>query len=93
MTAWRVDPEWAARYERLRAHATGEAPLGFLPLGLALLRHGGVAAWMAAQGSSGHVESRAQAGRERDGASRDADDARRCELVRLLADAALRIAP
>lgn len=92
MTAWRVDPQWGARYERLRAHATGQAPLDFIPLGLALLLHRGVAAWMSAEGSRDDFGSRGWAGRERDRASRDERDARRSELVRLLAGAAVRIA-
>jgi hypothetical protein len=40
VNAWRVDPAWVERYERLRAHATGQAPLDFIPLDLALLLAG-----------------------------------------------------
>jgi hypothetical protein len=43
---------WLERYEALRAHAVGERGLGFTPLGLAVLRHRGLVAWMA-------IESRA----------------------------------
>ena len=46
------DPDWAERYEALRAHALGEGPLSFVPLGLAVLRHRGVLAWMVAETSS-----------------------------------------
>jgi hypothetical protein len=92
VTAWRADRAWAERYERLRAHAIGDTPLGFIPLGLALLQHRGVVAWMTAEGSS-DVDPRGRAGhRERDCGPRDAGDARRGELVRLLASAALHLA-
>jgi hypothetical protein len=37
---------WAARYEALRAHALGQAPVTFIPLGLGVLYSRGVAAWM-----------------------------------------------
>jgi hypothetical protein len=80
-------PEWTRRYEALRAHATGEASLAFVPLGLALLWHRGVAAWMAAESSA--------IGAERLGervAGRNAAlplEAPRSELVRLLAGTAL----
>lgn len=93
MTAGRGDRAWAERYERLRAHAIGDTPLGFIPLGLALLQHRGVVAWMTAEGSSDDVYARGRAGhRERDRGPRDAGDARRGELVRLLAGAALHLA-
>jgi len=46
------DADWPERYEALRAHALGEAPLSFAPLGLALLCHRGVLAWMVAETSS-----------------------------------------
>jgi len=83
-------PEWTRRYEVLRAHATGEAALGFVPLGLALLWHRGVAAWMAAEssaigaGGSGErvVESKVVYPLE----------APRSELVRLLAGTAILVA-
>ena len=84
-----VGPEWTERYEALRAHATGQAPLGYTPLGLALLRHRGVAAWMAAESSateSGRPWQSYQKGKH---PSMDEFDASRSELVRLLAGAAL----
>lgn len=43
------DGDWIERYEALRAHALGEGGLGFTPLGLAVLRHRGVVAWMDAE--------------------------------------------
>ncbi len=43
------DMEWTRRYEALRAHAVGEAPLDFVPLRLALLCHRGVVAWISAE--------------------------------------------
>ncbi len=92
MNAWRVDPAWVERYERLRAHATGQAPLGFIPLGLALLQHRGVTAWMTAAGSSDDFGFRVRAGRARERGPRAEVDAGRSELVRLLAGAALRVA-
>lgn len=85
-----AEPEWTRRYEALRAHATGEAPLGFVPLGLALLWHRGVAAWMAAEssaiGAGGSVE---RGVRKR---TAPALAAPRSELVRLLAGTALLVA-
>jgi hypothetical protein len=81
---------WAERYEQLRAHATGQAPLGFVPLGLALLQHRGMVAWMTAAGSSDDVGGRAS-GRPLDRLG-DALDARRRELVRLLAGVAVPLA-
>ncbi len=91
MNAWRMDPAWVDRYEGLRAHATGHAPLDFIPLGLALLQHRGVTAWMIAASSSHDVGGRGRAGRARDPESRNERDARRFQLVRLLAGAALRV--
>ena len=82
-------PEWTERYEALRAHATGQAPLGFTPLGLALLRHRGVAAWMAAEISATESERSAQVYQKRESSSMDELDAPRSELVRLLAGTAL----
>lgn len=41
-----ADESWLERYEALRAHVLGEGGLAFTPLGLAVLRHRGVAAWM-----------------------------------------------
>lgn len=82
--------EWTRRYEALRAHATGEAPLAFVPLGLALLWHRGVVAWMTAESSA--------TGAERSGewaAGRNAAlplETARSELVRLLAGTALVVA-
>jgi hypothetical protein len=92
VNAWRVDPAWVERYEQLRAHATGQAPLDFISLGLALLQHRGVTAWMIAAGSSDDFGARGRAGRARDRESRDERDARRSQLVHLLAGAALRVA-
>jgi len=87
-------PEWRWRYEALRAHATGEAPLDFVPLGLAVLWHRGVAAWMAAECSA------ADAGAAGDRASRPSASisgaelgAPRSQLVTLLASMALRAVP
>jgi hypothetical protein len=34
------------RYEALRAYVLGEGGLAFIPLGLAVLRHRGMVAWM-----------------------------------------------
>ena len=82
-------PEWTERYEALRAHATGQGPLGFTPLGLALLRHRGVAAWMAAESSATESKLSGQAYQERDCSSMDELDTCRSELVRLLAGTAL----
>ena len=92
MKAWGGDPAWAERYERLRAHTPGDAPLGFIPLGLALLQHRGVVAWMTAEGSRADGGAAGRAGRERAGEPWTPLDGRRGELVRLLASAALHLA-
>ena len=42
----------AERYEALRAYALGERSLELVPLGLSLLRHQGLAAWMATEGKA-----------------------------------------
>jgi hypothetical protein len=81
---------WAERYEQLRAHATGHAPLGFIPLGFALLQHRGMVAWMTAVGSS-DAPAGVRGARPHDRTG-DAPDARRRELVRLLADVAFPLA-
>jgi hypothetical protein len=41
-----MEVNWAVRYEALRAHALGQAPVAFIPLGLGVLCSRGVAAWM-----------------------------------------------
>jgi hypothetical protein len=68
----------------------GEAPLTFLPLGLALLWHRGVAAWMAAEISATDVEGVGQRTAQKKAAA--AVTVPRPELVRLLAGTALLIA-
>lgn len=84
-----MDPGWAERYEALRAHATGQSPLRFVPLGLALLQHRGVVAWMAAESSAVGSELYGQAYPKRDRSSMDGVDAPRSELIRLLTGTAL----
>lgn len=37
---------WLERYEALRGHVLGEGGLAFTPLGLAVLQHRGMVAWM-----------------------------------------------
>lgn len=90
MTVRLAASEWTRRYEALRAHATGEAPLAFVPLGLALLWHRGMAAWMAAETSA------IDAGRSEERSARRQAAlplaAPRSELVRLLAGTALLVA-
>ena len=78
--------DWIERYEALRAHALGQAPLGFVPLDLALLLRRGLAAWMAADMGSSHPRRSSDlgSGREEHGA-----EAPRTELVRVLAGMAL----
>lgn len=84
-----MDPGWAERYEALRAHATGQSPLRFVPLGLALLQHRGVVAWMAAESSAVGSEPYGQAYPKRERSSMDGVDAPRSELIRLLTVTAL----
>lgn len=83
-------PEWTRRYEAFRAHATGEAVLAFVPLGLALLWHRGVAAWMAAEISTTDVGGVGQRTARNEAAV--PLTAPRSELVRLLAGTALLLA-
>ena len=83
-----VGMEWAGRYEALRAHATGEAPLDFVPLGLALLLHRGIAAWMAAGTSVAGATLPERAGRDRELSGNEFSPSR-SQLVRLLVGAAL----
>jgi hypothetical protein len=83
-------PEWTKRYEALRAHAMGEAPLAFVPLGLALLWHRGVMAWIAAEVSAIDVEGVGQQPARKKATAPLA--APRSELVRLLAGTALLVA-
>jgi hypothetical protein len=86
----RVASAWAERYEELRAYTTGHAPLGFIPRGLALLQQRGMVAWMTATAASDDTAVQG-ASRPRDRTG-DALDARRRDLVRLLADVALPLA-
>lgn len=89
----RPGPEWTRCYEALRAHATGEAPLDFVPLGLAVLWHRGVAAWMAAESSVVDAGSGVErVGRRNRPILSDEPGASRSELVRLLAGTALLVA-
>jgi len=87
-----VGLEWAGRYEALRAHATGEAPLDWVPLGLSILRHRGVAAWMDAESSATESERAERPPGSRERGSRPEFDVRRSELALLLAGTALRAA-
>ena len=92
------EPDWAAGYEALRAHALGEAPVEFAPLGLALLRHHGLTAWMLAEVSA----TRPQVGPARRGpvevglgawsAPSSPPSPLQFELIGLLADTALHVA-
>lgn len=84
--------DWIGRYEALRAHALGEGGLGFTPLGLAVLRHRGVVAWMDAETrvlepEPSHAGPRLAA----ETAELDLDSAR-SEIVALLAHTALLVA-
>lgn len=86
--------EWTRRYEALRAHATGEALLDLVPVGLAVLWYRGVAAWMAAECSATDAVGVAA---ERDGPTHGRPAcgplaAPHAELVRLLAGTALLVA-
>jgi hypothetical protein len=84
----RAGAEWGERYEALRAHALGQASLDIVPLGLALLRHRGVAAWMTAQTSAGESRAREDSRFSR-WPTRHEFMAPRSELVQLLAGTAL----
>lgn len=78
---------WVERYEALRAHALGQAQVDFVPLDLALLRHRGVVAWMAADVSSRQPLSSHKNGPGRE--ERRAEATSRTELVQVLAAMAL----
>lgn len=89
----RPGPEWTRRYEALRAHATGDVPLDFVPLGLAVLWHRGVAAWMAAECSARDPGLGAERGSGTSSPpARDELASPTSELVRLLAGTALLVA-
>lgn len=82
--------DWIERYEVLRAHALGQAPLGFVPLDLALLLRRGLAAWMAADKRSSHPRGSSDLGWGREEPGTEATlEAPRTELVRVLAGMAL----
>ena len=84
--------KWVERYEALRAHAVGEGQLAFRPLGLAVLRHRGVLAWMEVEG---RVVERAVAGDVAcvEGVGTvSTPTPTRSELVNLLASTALLVA-
>ena len=82
--------DWIERYESLRAHALGQAPLGFVPLDLALVLRRGLAAWMAVDrgASDPRRSSDLESGREEQGTEATLDTSR-TELVRVLAGMAL----
>ena len=86
------ETDWIIRYESLRAHAVGEALLNYVPLGLGILRHRGVAAWIAAETSAAEAahEKRDSGCSKR--ASRGNFMAPRSELVQWLADTVLLVA-
>lgn len=78
----------------MRAHALGEAPVAFVPLGFGVLRLRGMAAWLAAQrstattgGSSMEISTCCERHDQRVAEL----DEMKCELVRLLAGAALSV--
>ena len=86
------ETDWIMRYESLRAHAVGEAPLEYVPLGLGILRHRGVAAWIAVETSAAEaaLEKRHPGAPKR--ASRDTFTAPSSDLVQWLADTVLLVA-
>jgi hypothetical protein len=81
---------WVTHYEALRAHALGEAPVTFVPLGLGVLYHRGVAAWMRCEALARSDPSQTPV---RTGPHRRSEidlSPLQSELVRLLVGAALR---
>lgn len=82
--------DWVERYEALRAHALGQAQVGFVPLDLALLQCRGLAAWITANVSSRQPLNSHENGscREKRGAEATRETPR-TELVRVLAGMAL----
>lgn len=86
------DTNWPERYEALRAYALGEGPLSFAPLGLAVLCHRGVLAWMVAETSSLRP-TRPSGGQRRENRMPEIHGVGpRSELVGLLAGTALVVA-
>jgi len=81
--------EMAKLYEALRAQALGEAPLGLAPLGLAVLRHRGMAGWMATEARARADRAPAPLSPSWEASGRSTPLALTSELVRLLAGAAL----
>lgn len=80
------------RYEALRAHALGDGRLGFVPLGLAILRHRGVVAWMDAEEAALDPTASAPKPLQEVGAEAEVLAPARSELVALLAGTALLVA-
>ncbi len=86
------DTDWPERYEALRAYALGEGPLSIAPLGLTVLCHRGVLAWMVAETSSLRP-TRPAGGQGRENGMLEIDLVPpRSELVGLLAGTALVVA-
>jgi hypothetical protein len=86
-----VGVDWTEQYEVLRAHAVGEAPVGFVPLGLGVLYQRGVMGWMELGGGQGGGW-REEGARGREGgqqASAVDSSPFKLELVQVLAAAAL----
>jgi hypothetical protein len=84
-----VEVNWAARYEALRAHALGQAPVTFIPLGLGVLYSRGVAAWLRCEVMALSGRAPPPAG-ERSESSYETDlPVVQAELVQLLAGTAL----
>ena len=82
------EPDLVGRYEALRAHALGQMSVGWNPLGLAILHHRGVAAWMAAEQSALQSRERIEPERRCE-LDRQPVCGSQPELVRLLAGTAL----
>jgi hypothetical protein len=83
--------DWTEQYEALRAHAVGEAPVGFVPLGLGVLYRRGVVGWMVVGWrAGGERDPEGEARIEGRGERRAVEGSPvKLELVQLLAAAAL----
>lgn len=85
----RIDnrPDWVVQYEALRTHALGNAPAGFIPLGLGVVLRRGLPEWMTFWNAARRAQTTAV--EEVEVKRRRTEPANPSELVHLLAGTAL----
>lgn len=77
------------RYEALRAHALGQAAVDFVPLGLGVLRHRGLAAWLDTESAAVALPTRTPVVEGREGGRAFGFSGVKLELVRLVSGTVL----